>query len=48
MRQCNINETRGSIYLFINNKLLNESSTDIETIYKRFKDEDGYLYINFD
>ena len=36
-----------NIYLFVNNKVLPASAQFISTLYEKYKDEDGFLYITY-
>ncbi len=44
-KRLNIDATVG-IFIFINNNILNSSST-IEELYNKYKEQDGFLYIEY-
>ena len=44
--KMNIDATQ-AIYLFVNGDTLVPSSTYIATIYELYKDDDGFLYLNY-
>jgi len=40
-------EAEKSIYLFVNNKVMPATAQFISTLYEKYKDEDGFLYITY-
>jgi GABA(A) receptor-associated protein len=47
LAKLSLDDAANSIYLFTGKKLLHEGGTSMGGLYDRYKDEDGFLYINY-
>jgi GABA(A) receptor-associated protein len=45
-RQLNI-DSKDSMFLFVNNKVIPSNNDRLETLYKDYMDADGFLYITY-